>query len=84
MNNIFGDCCNCPAMISDRGRLIHDYSPTKNLNNNIMKLNNLKNNNELRLFLQKNGNTINDLEKASLENKKCIINNNNNNNIFKI
>ena len=76
MNNLFGVCCNCPAMISDRGRLFHDYSSTKSLNNNIMKLNNLKNNNELRLFLQKNGNTLNDLEKSSLDNKKCIKNNN--------
>ena len=77
MNNIFGDCCNCPAMISDRGRLIMNYLSTKNINNNIMKLNNLKNNNELRLFLQNNGNSLNNLEKLALENKKCMDNNSN-------
>ena len=77
MNNIFGSCCNCPAMIADQGRLISDYSPSKNINNNIMKLNNLKNNNELRLFLQNNGNSLNTLEKIALENKKCINNKDN-------
>jgi len=77
MNNIFGSCCNCPAMIADQGRIISDYSPSKNINNNIMKLNNLKNNNELRLFLQNNGNSLNTLEKIALENKKCINNKDN-------
>lgn len=81
MNNIFGSCCNCPAMIADRGRLISDYSPSKNINNNIMKLNNLKNNNELRLFLQNNGNSLNTLEKVALENKRCINNKDNKFNI---
>ena len=77
MNNKFGECCNCPAMISDKGRLIMNYLSTKNINNNIMKLNNLKNNNELRLFLQNNGNSLNNLEKISLDNKRCINNNEN-------
>ncbi len=84
MNNIFGVCCNCPAMISDKGRLFHDYSSTKNMINNIMKVNNLKNNNELRLYLQNNGNSLNNLEKISLENKKCMNNNKNINDINNI
>lgn len=76
MNNLFGDY-NCPAfMDSDGGRLITDYKHSKYTNFNIMKMNNLSNNNQLREYLQNNGKEMMDIENKLLEEKKCKNKNN--------
>jgi hypothetical protein len=57
LNNKFGECCSCPALISD-GRLFTSYVPRKDFNNQLMKQIKVTNNNDYREFLQNNGDTI--------------------------
>lgn len=56
-DNKFGQCCKCPAMMSD-GRLFTNYLSHSYLNNDIQKINNIYNSNHYRVFLQKNSNQI--------------------------
>ena len=70
-DNKFGECCNCPALMSD-GRLVTSYISTPKLVANIKEMNNIKDEHEFRLFLQKNGSTL--LAKQQdflLKNKLC-------------
>jgi hypothetical protein len=57
LNNKFGECCSCPALISD-GRLFTSYVPRKDFNNQLMKQIKVTNNNDYREFLQNNGDKI--------------------------
>ena len=70
-DNKFGECCNCPAKMND-GRLHTNYMLNSSLVSYIKEVNGIKNDTEFRHFLQKNGNTIIEKERAFLEgNKKC-------------
>ena len=70
-NNKFGECCQCPALMSD-GRLYTNYMLNSSLVSYIKEVNGLKNDTEFRHFLQKNGNDILKKEKTFLEkNKIC-------------
>ena len=57
LNNKFGECCSCPALISD-GRLFTSYVPRKDLNIQLMKQVKVTNNNDYKDFLQNNGEQI--------------------------
>ena len=70
-NNKFGKCSKCPAFMDD-SRLFTNYLPNSKLNTYITKINNITNNDEYRIFLQKNASKIMDNEKKFIENnKKC-------------
>jgi hypothetical protein len=70
-NNKFGECCNCPALMSD-GRLFTNYMLNSKLVSYIKEVNNLSNDTEFRHFLQKKGHNILKNEKSFLEkNKIC-------------
>ena len=70
-NNKFGKCSKCPAFMDD-SRLFTNYLPNSKLNTYITKINNITNNDEYRVFLQKNASKIMDNEKKFIEdNKKC-------------
>lgn len=57
LNNKFGECCSCPALISD-GRLFTSYVPRKDLNYLLMKQVKVTNNNDYKDFLQNNSEQI--------------------------
>ena len=70
-NNKFGKCCKCPAFMED-SRLFTNYLPNSKLNTYVSKINNLTNNDQYRIFLQKNASKIMENEKKFIEdNKKC-------------
>ena len=70
-NNKFGKCSKCPAFMDD-SRLFTNYLPNSKLNTYITKINNITNNDEYRIFLQKNASKIMENEKKFIEdNKKC-------------
>lgn len=57
LNNKFGKCCSCPALMSD-GRLFTSYVPHKEHNNKLMKQLGVSNSIEYKTVLQNNGETI--------------------------
>lgn len=70
-NNKFGKCSKCPAFMDD-SRLFTNYLPNSKLNTYITKINNITNNDEYRIFLQKNASKIMENEKKFIQdNKKC-------------
>ena len=70
-NNKFGKCSKCPALMND-SRLLTNYLPNSKLNTYVSKINNLTNNDQYRIFLQKNASKIMENEKKFIENnKKC-------------
>lgn len=70
-NNKFGKCCKCPALMDD-SRLFTNYLPNSKLNTYVSKINNITNNDQYRIFLQKNASKIMENEKKFIEdNKKC-------------
>ena len=70
-NNKFGKCSKCPAFMDD-SRLFTNYLPNSKLNTYITKINNITNNDQYRIFLQKNASKIMENEKKFIEdNKKC-------------
>ena len=70
MNNKFGDCCNCPALVD--GRFFTRYDDRIELNLEIMKKNNITDSHGLRKYLIENGASIIDSNIKSIEkNHKC-------------
>jgi hypothetical protein len=70
-NNKFGRCSKCPAFMDD-SRLFTNYLPNSKLNTYVTKINNITNNDQYRIFLQKNASKIMENEKKFIEdNKKC-------------
>ena len=70
-NNKFGKCSKCPAFMDD-SRLFTNYLPNSKLNTYVSKINNITNNDQYRIFLQKNASKIMENEKKFIEdNKKC-------------
>lgn len=77
LNNKFGACCKCPALMAD-ARLFTSYLPRKDLNNNMMTELNAKNSNQYRDILQTHGENIAKSVNDELEKKyKCTENGNN-------
>ena len=56
-DNKFGNVCKCPARMSD-GRLLTNYVDNLKLNESMKMVNNIKNEYDYRMFLQKNGSVI--------------------------
>ena len=70
-NNKFGKCSKCPAFMDD-SRLFTNYLPNSKLNTYVTKINNITDNDQYRIFLQKNASKIMENEKKFIEdNKKC-------------
>ena len=70
-DNKFGECCNCPAIMSD-GRFMTNYTSTQKMVANIKQMNNITDENEFRAFLQKNGSgLIEKQKKFLLQSKMC-------------
>lgn len=70
-NNKFGRCSKCPAFMDD-SRLFTNYLPNSKLNTYVTKINNITDNDQYRIFLQKNASKIMENEKKFIEdNKKC-------------
>jgi len=70
-DNKFGECCKCPAKMSD-GRIFTNHLSSSKTNCYIQKLNNIKNHTEYRHFLQKNAEKLINNENNFLQNnKKC-------------
>jgi hypothetical protein len=70
-NNKFGKCSKCPAFMDD-SRLFTNYLPNSKLNTYVTKINNINDNDQYRIFLQKNASKIMENEKKFIEdNKKC-------------
>ena len=68
-DNKFGQCCKCPAQMSD-GRLYTNYMSATRLNEYVKNLNKITNHHEYRNFLQVNGDKIMNNEKTFIKNKK--------------
>lgn len=76
-DNQYGECCKCPAKMND-DRLFNNYLLNSQLNKYIKNVNGLTNENEYRLFLQKNASKIMANERQfSTTNKICDFNNEN-------
>jgi len=70
-DNKLGECCNCPAKMSD-GRLHTNYMLNSKLVSYIKEVNGIKNDTEFRHFMQKNGTAIINKEREFLKkNKTC-------------
>lgn len=70
MNNKFGDCCNCPAMVD--GRFFTRYDDRIELDIEIMKKNNISDSLALRKYLIDNGSKVIDSNIKNLESShKC-------------
>jgi hypothetical protein len=70
MNNKFGDCCNCPALVD--GRFFTRYDDRIELNLELMKKNNITDSLALRKYLIDNGANIIDSNMKTIEkNHKC-------------
>ncbi len=73
MNNKFGDCCNCPALID--GRYFTRYDDRINLNLELMKKNNITDSLVLRKYLIENGSNLINSNITNIEtNYKCNYN----------
>lgn len=70
MNNKFGDCCNCPALVD--GRFFTRYDDRIELDLEIMKKNNITDSHALRKYLIENGANMIDSNIKNIEkNYKC-------------
>ena len=69
LDNKFGICCNCPAVMND-SRLFTNYIPHRTYNQQFMNQLQIVNNNEYRYILQ------HQLQVNDDHNKKCINSNN--------
>lgn len=70
-DNKFGECCKCPAKMDD-SRLFTNYLQNSKLNTYVKRVNDIKDDNMYRLFLQENGLKIMENERKFLdENKRC-------------
>ena len=70
-DNNFGECCKCPAKMSD-GRLFTNYLLNSKLNTFIKDVNSIKTEHEYRNFLQKNGEKmINNERTFNEKHKRC-------------
>ena len=70
-DNKLGECCKCPAKMDD-SRLFTNYLQSSKLNTYVKKVNDIKDDNMYRLFLQENGLKIMENERKFLdENKRC-------------
>lgn len=73
MNNKFGDCCNCPALVD--GRFFTRYDDRIEIDLEIMKKNNMTDSHALRKYLIENGANIIDSNIKNIEkNYKCNYN----------
>jgi hypothetical protein len=73
MNNKFGECCNCPALVD--GRFLTRYDDRIELDLEIMKKNNITDSLALRKFLIDNGANMIDSNIKSIEKShKCNYN----------
>ena len=78
LNNKFGQCCSCPGLMSD-GRLFTSYKSNSELNNSIMDGLGVKDSNEYRKLLQKNGESIIIAIHTHIDSQlKCLTKNTNN------
>lgn len=68
-DNKFGSNCKCPAIMSD-GRLFTNYIDNLKLNESIKMVNNINNEYDYRMFLQKNGSVLIKNELKELENTR--------------
>jgi len=74
MNSKFGDCCNCPALVD--GRFFTEFRDRDALQFNIMKQNNITNNNDFRNYLITNATSLISSNIGNIENNyKCKYNN---------
>ena len=77
INNKFGECCNCPALMQD-GRNYASHVPRRDHNASLMKEFKVNNSNDYRSFLQNNGKSIiNSVHKSLIDNYRCISNDTN-------
>jgi len=73
MNNKFGDCCNCPALVD--GRFFTRYDDRIEIDLEIMKKNNITDSLALRKYLIENGSKIIDSNIKNIETShKCNYN----------
>jgi len=73
MNNKFGDCCNCPALVD--GRFFTRYDDRIGLNIELMKKNTITDSLALRKYLIDNGANMIDSNIKNIEkNHKCNYN----------
>jgi len=70
-DNKFGECCKCPAKMND-SRIFTNYLLSSKLESYVKQVNGITDDNEYRVFLQKNASTIINNERTFLSiNKKC-------------
>ena len=74
LNNKFGKCCGCPALMSDKGRMFTNYVSSRLYNTNLSKNMKTPDSNAYRLKLQKDQEDIASQELAKLETAKCTSN----------
>jgi hypothetical protein len=73
MNNKFGDCCNCPAMVD--GRFFTRYDDRIELDLELMKKNNISDSLVFRKYLIENASSLIDSNIKSIESSyKCNYN----------
>jgi len=72
LNNKFGECCKCPALMED-GRYLSSYIPHKTYNEILMFNLGVKDTHQYRNVLQKNGELlINNIQKETQTNYVCL------------
>ena len=77
MNNKFGECCNCPALMAD-GRLFTQYTNRRHYNTEIMRMMNVNNSHQYRTVITNNGvKLINNINTQNNNSLKCVNSNGN-------
>jgi hypothetical protein len=74
LNNKFGECCNCPALMSDRGRMFTNYVSSRIYNDNDAKRLKIFDANTYRENLQVFGSIYRSSEIYKYEQVKCKTN----------
>lgn len=68
-DNRYGNCCNCPARMSD-GRIFTNWVADERINYYIQSANNIYDSTEYRLFLQSNADKLMNTDLDFLNSKK--------------
>jgi len=71
LNNKFGQCCDCPALMSDKGRMFTNYVSSRLYNDSYSKFLKVPDAHSYRNKLQEEGNLFRSIEVYRFDKAKC-------------
>ena len=82
LDNKYGKCCNCPALMGDQGRSITDYRSSKLADQLLMEKYKINDSNAFRDYIQKNALAYMKGEKIKIQGELCRDNNDSENKFY--